>query len=79
VRTFVRIPLAETLALATEVELARPDDRSRGGFWPWALAALSWRPAAGWETAIAVEAYASPELEHAIDALFRASYAWSTR
>jgi len=54
-------PLGEHLRLSTEIEVAAADERSdRGAAWPWALAALAWRPGKGWEAAGAVEAGSTP-------------------
>lgn len=76
-RAMARVPLPRQLSLGVEAELAVPDDaRGRGAVWPWALAALSWRPAALWSVAAAFEASASPEHRHRFDALVRLSRSW---
>jgi len=71
-----RIALAHALAVSTELELVRPDEaRGRGALWPWALAALNWDCGA-WQSAIAVEASASPQYRSRVDALFQLSRRW---
>jgi hypothetical protein len=73
-RVLLNLPIGGAFAIGAELELAVPDDpRDRGDVWPWALAALRWRPAAAWEAAIAVEASATPKEESRVDALFRLS------
>ena len=75
-RATVRAPLLAALALAVELEVARPDEvRGRGAVWPWALAALHWQRA-GWDAAIAVEASASPAHRYRVDALARVARQW---
>jgi hypothetical protein len=77
VRGTLRVPIGVTFAFATEVELAVPDEADgRGEVWPWALAALTWRPDGVWEAAVAVEAMSSPELRHSFQGLFRLSRRW---
>lgn len=56
-----------------------PDDpRGRGATWPWALAALGWDRGA-WHGAVAIEASASPEDRHRLDALVQVGRAWGAR
>jgi hypothetical protein len=43
--------------------------------WPWGLFALS-RSFGRWDAAAAVEASASPEYEHRVDAIARLSSRW---
>ncbi|NVB81162.1 MAG: hypothetical protein HOV81_22390 [Kofleriaceae bacterium] len=75
-RGAARIALPRSLALSTELELVIPDDaRGRGTAWPWALAACSWQRAA-WQSALAVEASASPEYRHRVDVLFQLARQW---
>jgi hypothetical protein len=77
VRGMHRLGLAEDWAFSTEVEIVVPDDeRGRGSVWPWGLAAISWRPASGWEVAGAVESSSSPQYNLRVDALVRLSRAW---
>jgi len=73
-RGAARVPIG-TLIASTELELARPDDAARGGWWPWALAAIGWR-GGDWDAAIAIEASASPEYRHRVDGLVRVSRRW---
>lgn len=76
VRGAARIALPRSVALSTELELVVPDDaRGRGAAWPWALAACSWNRTA-WQSAIAVEASASPEYRHRVDVLFQLARQW---
>jgi hypothetical protein len=76
VRGFGRLPVASRWTAIAEVELAIPDEpHGRGAAWPWALAAISWRPA-DWELAGAVEASASPEFRRRVDLLFRLTRRW---
>jgi len=71
-----RFALPYALALSTELELVRPDDaRGRGALWPWVLGAVSW-DRGGWQSAVAVEASASPEYRSRVDALFQLSRRW---
>lgn len=76
-RLAVRVPLEEGLHAAAELELAFPDSsQGRGAVWPWALAAVGWRFARGWETAAAVEANASPQHTSEVTALVRLGTVW---
>lgn len=78
-RMAARVPVAHGLALATELELVIPDEaRDRGTVWPWGLVAASWQRS-DWEAAIAVEASASPEYRHRVDALVQLSRRWSVK
>lgn len=75
-RGAARIALPHALAISTELELVRPDvPRGRGSLWPWALAALNW-DRGDWQSAVAVEASASPEYRSRFDALFQLSRRW---
>jgi hypothetical protein len=79
-RGAARVALGARLGVATELELAVPDDpRGRGAVWPWALAALTLKPGADWEVAAGLEASASPAERGRFDALVRVSQVWSTR
>lgn len=77
-RLAARLPLRGALGAATELELVRPDDDRRGALWPWALASLRWQRGA-WESAIAVEASASPSQRARLDALARLTRRWELR
>ena len=78
-RVAARIALPHALAIATELELVIPDDdRGRGGVWPWSLLAVSWDRAC-WSAAVAVEASASPEYRHRVDALLQLTRSWSVK
>lgn len=78
-RITAKVPVAHGFSLSTELELVRPDEaRDRGTLWPWGLVAAAWQ-AHDWEAAVAVEASASPEYRHRVDALFQLSRRWSTR
>jgi hypothetical protein len=78
-RVGARIALPHALTFATELELVIPDeDRGKGVVWPWSLVAVTWERAS-WSAAIAVEASASPEYRHRIDALFQLSRHWSVK
>ena len=76
VRLTARVPVATGWAVASELELVRPDRQDRGALWPWGLVALSWHPARAWEAAAALEASASPEDVYRVDALARVSRSW---
>lgn len=76
VRGFGRLPLTKQWTASTELELAVPDhDAGRGAVWPWGLVAIGYRPEV-WEIAGAIEASASPEYRHRVDALVRVSRRW---
>ena len=76
VRSALRLPIGP-LSFATEVEVAFPDEpEGRGAAWPWALAAIGWRPAPLWETALAFEAMSSPQYTSSFQGLFRLSRLW---
>ncbi|MEO8548500.1 MAG: hypothetical protein ABI678_00930, partial [Kofleriaceae bacterium] len=83
-RGAARIALPCSLTASSEVELVIPDDdrtaggRYRGRVWPWALAALGW-DRGPWHAAFAVEASASPEDRHRIDALVSLGRTWGVR
>jgi hypothetical protein len=81
VRGTARLAIAARWTASTELELVVPDadTPTRGAAWPWALGAITWRPAARWELAAATEASASPEHRWRIDALLRLSRTWETR
>jgi hypothetical protein len=76
-RGIAAVPLRWGLRVATELELVRPDEaRGRGELWPWALGAVSWRSANGWETAAGVEGSSGPENRAEVHVLARLSYVW---
>ncbi len=75
VRTIASVPIGLSLRASTELELVRPDDRAV--LWPWALGALGWTSASGWEVAGAVEA-AAGRID-SLHALARVSYAMDRR
>lgn len=77
-RLAARVPVPRSITLATELELVIPDDsRGRGTAWPWALVSACWRNV-DWESAVAVEASASPEYVGRVDVVFQLSRRWST-
>jgi hypothetical protein len=66
------------VSLAVELELARTDDEINGAaVWPWGLVAVAHRRGE-WETSVAVEASATPEQSHRVDALARLTRLWET-
>lgn len=76
-RGVASVAVANNITLSTELELVIPDDdRGAGAVWPWALVAASWKYGA-WESAIAIEASASPEYRHRVDGLVQLSRRWS--
>jgi hypothetical protein len=78
-RAAIRLALPHDLTASSELELVIPDDpRGRGATWPWALAALGWGRGA-WHGAVAIEASASPEDRHRLDALVQVGRAWGAR
>lgn len=75
-RVIASIPLRASFRLGTELELVRPDDPgTRRSLWPWSLVSLSYRSAASWETAAALEAAQGPDRSW-VAALVRFSYAF---
>lgn len=77
-RVALRVPVAHAVTVSSELELVIPDeDRGRGVVWPWGLVAASWTRS-DWDAAVAVEASASPEYRHRVDALFQLSRRWRT-
>ncbi len=77
-RVALRVPVAHAITVSSELELVIPDeDRGRGAVWPWGLVAASWTRS-DWEAAVAMEASASPEYRHRVDALFQLSRRWRT-
>lgn len=77
-RVAFRVPVAHAVTVSSELELVIPDeDRGRGAVWPWGLVAVSWTRD-DWEAAVAMEASASPEYRHRVDALFQLSRRWRT-
>jgi hypothetical protein len=77
-RGAARIALPHHLAASTELELVIPDrDTGVGRAWPWGLAALAW-DCGTWQAAAAVEASASPEDRHRVDALVQLGRRWGT-
>jgi hypothetical protein len=78
-RGTARLALPRSFTASAELELVIPDvDRGRGTVWPWALAALAWQRG-DWQAAVAVEASASAEYRHRIDALAQLSRRWSLK
>jgi hypothetical protein len=78
-RGMARIALPHSFAVTTELELVIPDlDRGLGTAWPWGLAALSWDDGT-WHAAVAVEAFASPQERHRVDALGQLGRRWGSR
>ena len=62
---------------SAEVELVVPDEeRGRGVVWPWALLAGTYK-AHAWNMAVALEASATPEYRHRVDALVQVGRQWS--
>jgi hypothetical protein len=78
VRGSGRIALSPCWTTSAELEVVRPDRSDRGSLWPWALGAVSWRPAGGWELAGAVEASATAQYRSRVDVLVRLSRAFDT-
>jgi hypothetical protein len=81
-RAILGLPLSSKLRAATEIELVVPDrPRGRGAVWPWALGALAYRPAQGWDVAAGVEASSGPEYRAELHGIARVTYAFerSTR
>lgn len=73
----LRVPLVHGLRVATEIELAMPDEpQGRGEVWPWALVAVGWRFDPRWDASLALEAGASPEDVRSLDAIFRLGTVW---
>ena len=76
-RGVAQVAVSKTVTVSSELELVLPDDdRGTGGVWPWALVAAAWKHG-GWESAIAIEASASPEYRHRVDGLLQLSRRWS--
>jgi hypothetical protein len=76
-RALLGLPLSPRLRAATELELVVPDrPRGRGALWPWALVALAFRPADGWDVAAGVEASAGPENRAEMHGIARVTYAF---
>jgi len=75
VRATARVPLTGALTASTELELVRPDSDDDGSLWPWALAALGWHQGA-WDAAIAIEASATAQYSHRVDAIARLGHRW---
>lgn len=72
IRGLAAQPLGAGFRFSTEIEVAVPDHpEGRGTFWPWALVALGWRSASGWEAAGAVEAASTPVHRFETNALLR--------
>ncbi len=75
-RVAARVPVAAAWTVASELELVVPDEPGdRGDVWPWAMLAASWRRGP-WDAAVAVEAQASTEDAHRVDALVRVGRRW---
>jgi hypothetical protein len=76
-RTMLALPLTAKLRAATEIELVVPDrPRGRGAIWPWALGALAYRPAEGWDVAAGIEASSGPEYRSALHGIARVTYSF---
>lgn len=76
-RGVLQVAMSSAVTLSTEVELVIPDeDRGTGAIWPWGLVAARWKGGA-WESAVAIEASASPEHRYRIDGLLQLSRRWS--
>jgi len=79
VRLTGRLPVRKKVVLATELELVVPDDSGgRGKVWPWALGAVRYAISPRWTAAFAVEASASAQFSHEVNALFRLSSRWES-
>jgi hypothetical protein len=73
----LRVPLVHGLRVATEIELAMPDEaQGRGQIWPWALVALGWRFDERWDASLALEAGSTPADVRTLDAIFRLGTVW---
>lgn len=71
-RTTLRLFLSSNWLIGTELEIVRPDrPSSRGAWWPWALASVTWLPVRNLEVALAMEGSATAENEAALDGLLR--------
>lgn len=80
VRAVASKPLSRAFRIATEIELVVPDSpRGRGAVWPWALAAIGYRPTERWDVALAVEAASLPEYRAEANVLLRGTYALDGR
>lgn len=78
VRSTLRLPIIDTLQLALEAELVRPDrPAERGQWWPWGLIAARWTPTAAWQVGLAAEASATSQYQRTFDVLARLAYKWS--
>jgi hypothetical protein len=76
-RTILGLPLTTKLRAATEIELVVADrPRGRGPVWPWALGALAYRPAEGWDVAAGIEASSGPEYRSELHGLARVTYSF---
>lgn len=74
-RTILGLPIGAGFRIATELELVVPDrPRGRGAVWPWALAAIGYRPSEAWDVALAMEASSGPEYTGELHGLARATY-----
>jgi len=77
-RSTLRLPIIDTLQLAVEAELVRPDrPAERGQWWPWGLVAARWTPTPAWQVGLAAEASATSEYQRTFDVLARVAYQWS--
>lgn len=75
-RVAARVPVAAAWTVSSELELVVPDEPGdRGDVWPWAMLAASWRRGP-WDAAVAIEAQASTEDAHRVDALVRVGRRW---
>ncbi|HKE20191.1 MAG TPA: hypothetical protein VKB80_35195 [Kofleriaceae bacterium] len=74
-RVTARVPVGALVA-SLEGELAVPEHADGdGSIWPWGLAGLS-RRFGSWEAAAAVEASASSDYTHRVDAIGRLTWLW---
>lgn len=75
-RGTLALPIRGGFRAATELEIVVPDrPEGRGKVWPWALVALGYRSASGWDLALAVEASSGRTYTAEINGLARLSYA----
>ena len=75
IHTHVREEAIALFGFATELELVRPDDDSRGTLWPWALVAASWQRGS-WSAALATEASTSAQYRYRFDVLAQLARSW---
>lgn len=74
-RAALRLALSPQLGLAGELELVIPDEAPVGPrAWPWASTSVTWSFDPSWELAAALQASASPDLSHRLEALLRLTH-----